>query len=128
MHKWGYELRPGEERFSWIKLLLKPEGYLASGSDIKYLIPTPSTKKPIDLIADYLRCLREHTLATIKRRYGAAFLKATPIDYILTVPAVRMFTLSPEIFRTDVFVIAGDLDRFCKIVDSPSSRVSRFRE
>lgn len=93
MHKWGYEIRPGEERFSWIKLLLKPAGYLSTSSDNEYSIPSSGDKRTVDLIADYLGCLRKHTLATIERRYGAAFLKATPIDYVLTVPAVRMFTL-----------------------------------
>lgn len=54
--------------------------------------PKLETKRPVDLVADYLSCLRKHTLESLIRKYGGAFLDATPIDYILTVPAVSIFS------------------------------------
>lgn len=47
-------------------------------------------KQPVDVVADYLCCLRNHTLDVLKRKYSRAFLAETPIDYVMTVPAVSV--------------------------------------
>lgn len=97
MDKWGFEIKRNQERISWFKLLLEPTLYAATHSmpiRKRSVRPTPQleTKRPVDLVADYLSCLRKHTLECLKRKYGRAFLEATPIDYILTVPAVSIFS------------------------------------
>lgn len=48
----------------------------------------PRSKTTVDVIADYLRSLKEHTLETLERNFGKEFLEVTPVDWILTVPAV----------------------------------------
>lgn len=96
MDKWGFEIKRNQERISWFKLLLEPTLYAATHSmPIRMRSARATlqveTKKPVDLVADYLSCLRKHTLESLKRKYGEPFLDATPIDYILTVPAVSIF-------------------------------------
>lgn len=61
----------------------------------------PPSKAAVDVVADYLRSLKEHTIDTLERNFGKEFLEVTPIDYILTVPAVCF----PSFFesREDVF-------------------------
>lgn len=39
-------------------------------------------------MADYLGALKRHTVDTLERNFGKEFLEATPIDWVMTVPAV----------------------------------------
>ena len=51
--------------------------HLARGFDISYIAgPVPDTK------------IYEHTIETLTRRYGESFMSTTPVDFVLTVPAV----------------------------------------
>lgn len=89
VRKWGYQLKLSDERLAWFKLLLQPAEY--TSSDCSIVTGTQklaAMKKPVDIVADYLSCLRKHFLETISGSLGKAFLEATPIDYTLTVPAV----------------------------------------
>lgn len=94
MSKWGYEIGDGDERLVWFKLLLDPGRHSITRSSVLArtveLVPTdPRAKEPVDVVADYLSCLGKHTLDTLQKVYGRALLDMTPIDYNLTVPAVR---------------------------------------
>jgi hypothetical protein len=76
-----------------MKLLLEPTKYISNNGTInstRSLILDRNTKEPVDVVADYLTCLRKHAIHCIQTTYGKAFLDATPIDYILTVPAVSI--------------------------------------
>ncbi|RPB14079.1 actin-like ATPase domain-containing protein [Morchella conica CCBAS932] len=89
--KWGFQIKTGEERLAWIKLLLEPTKYISNNRTInstRSLIFDQNTKEPVDVVADYLTCLRKHAIHCIQNTYGKAFVDATPIDYILTVPAI----------------------------------------
>lgn len=90
IHKWGFEIKPSVARLKWFKLLLDPTKYASNSSSTiartKALIPR--SKRPVNVVADYLSCLRKHTLKTLERSYSKAFVDVTPIDYCLTVPAV----------------------------------------
>lgn len=92
--KWGFEIKPNQKRLSWFKLLLEPPRYATIHTpaliQTKNQTPILDTKRPVDVVADYLSCLRNHTLERLKRTYSRAFLAETPIDYIMTVPAVRV--------------------------------------
>lgn len=48
----------------------------------------PPSKAAVDVVADYLRSLKNHTMETLERNFGKEFLDATPVDIILAVPAV----------------------------------------
>lgn len=94
MSKWGYEIKDGDERLVWFKLLLDPTRNSITRSSVLArtveLVPADlRAKEPVDVVADYLSCLRKHTLDTLQKIYGRAILETTPIDYNLTVPAVR---------------------------------------
>lgn len=45
-------------------------------------------KTVMDAVSDYLTQLYEHTMETLTRRYGEAFMAATKTEFVLTVPAV----------------------------------------
>lgn len=89
VHGWGYGIRDSDERLAWFKLLLDPARY----STAQYLMLSrtmnliPRTKKPVDVVADYLSCLRKHTIQSLQKIYGD--VNMTPISYVLAVPAVR---------------------------------------
>lgn len=92
VQKWGYEIRDGDEKLAWFKLLLDPDRYSTIQSSLLRtmdLIQGSRTKKPVDVVADYLSCLRRHTIHTLQDTYSKAFVDATPIDYTLAVPVVR---------------------------------------
>lgn len=48
----------------------------------------PRSKSVVDVIADYLGSLKQHTMETLARNFNQEFLDVTPVDWILTVPAV----------------------------------------
>ncbi|KAL0631947.1 hypothetical protein Q9L58_009174 [Maublancomyces gigas] len=90
VHKWGFEIKPSVARLKWFKLLLDPTKYASNTSSTiartKALIP--SSKRPVNVVADYLSCLKKHTTKALERAYGKAFVDVTPVDYCLTVPAI----------------------------------------
>ena len=45
-------------------------------------------KTVVDAVADYLTEIRAHTMDTLTRRYGEAFMSSTPVEFVLTCPAV----------------------------------------
>lgn len=47
-----------------------------------------ANKTVLDAISDYLGALYAHTIDTLTRRYGQSFMASTPIEWVLTVPAV----------------------------------------
>ncbi|EKG11037.1 Heat shock protein Hsp70 [Macrophomina phaseolina MS6] len=42
----------------------------------------------MDAVTDYLSQIRAHTIETLTRRHGEAFMTSTPTQFVLTVPAV----------------------------------------
>lgn len=139
MDKWGFGIKPGEERLAWVKLLLDSTRYGTNGAESTSsmlsrtlnLMPGqsgPTEKQPVDVVADYLRCLRMHTIKTLNRSYGKAFVDATPIDYTLTVPAVSVFYSLDKLKITCADFSTQDLDRCFEGIDSSCRRSSRLRD
>lgn len=113
-YRWGFQVGPESPTpISWFKLLLN-ENYtdnigsarpdtrsnpadqdseITELDHLQAMIKTiPQGKKPVDLVADYLKALRMHTQVAIQQAYPESFAeqlgKDTPIRYCLTVPAV----------------------------------------
>ncbi|KAI7231896.1 actin-like ATPase domain-containing protein [Hortaea werneckii] len=88
--RWGYQVRQDEQRLRCLKLLLDPEqNFLdyVSLDDIKQQLAM--TGKSVNtVIAEYLRALFDHTKEALKRRYSEYFVSKTPLQVVLTVPAV----------------------------------------
>ena len=48
----------------------------------------PHGKFAVDVVTDYLKCLKEHALDVLSKSFGTEFWKSIPIEYHLTIPAV----------------------------------------
>lgn len=80
------------DKLIWIKLLLDP----SQDSFSDDLLATtrallPKDKKPVDVVTDYLTALKKHTVEVLEGHFGKVFMGITPVEYFLTVPAVRDF-------------------------------------
>lgn len=92
--KWGYEVPPGSQSYTWFKLLLDADadktafdsdqlaGKLESG-----LLDLPVDMTAEEVAAAYLSKLYRHTMEVLEKRYTAKILKPIPIDFWFTVPA-----------------------------------------
>ncbi|KAI6821312.1 actin-like ATPase domain-containing protein [Hortaea werneckii] len=88
--RWGYEVRPDEQRLRCLKLLLDPNQNLpdyVSLDDIKQQLAA-NAKNVGAAVTEYLKALFDHTKETLKSHYGEAFVSHTPLQVVLTVPAV----------------------------------------
>uniref|UniRef100_A0A8H7K210 Uncharacterized protein n=1 Tax=Bionectria ochroleuca TaxID=29856 RepID=A0A8H7K210_BIOOC len=91
---WGYQVPfEDKDRFSWFKLLLLRDEDLPK--EIKESEPLQRArqlldklgKTPVEVIADYLRKLWEHTLDIIAKARSSTLLDALKFHVVLTVPA-----------------------------------------
>lgn len=48
----------------------------------------PPGKDAVEVISDYLKGLYNHVLARLTQSYGKEFVDLTPIEFVLTVPAI----------------------------------------
>ncbi|KAI9653109.1 MAG: hypothetical protein M1831_006193 [Alyxoria varia] len=88
--RWGFQLRPGEPRFKCLKLFLDRNQALPnfiSGDSILNDLKLAG-RNVIDGLADFLAKVNAHTMNTLCQRYGEAFVKSTPVEVVLTVPAI----------------------------------------
>lgn len=110
--KWGFEAdevpvvrqsqdpqvgAPKNTKLQYMKLLLDPsqekkrqgKAQLADPLGLAQMrLEIPSEKLPVDVVMDYLTCLKEHALDVVSKTYGAEFWKSIPVEYHLTIPAV----------------------------------------
>lgn len=88
--KWGFQFRPEEPRLRCIKLFLdraqKLPFYVSPLETASQL--RKSNKTVVDAVTDYLTQIQKHTMDTLRRRYGEGFVASTPVDWVLTCPAV----------------------------------------
>ncbi|KAK5744403.1 hypothetical protein LTR17_002113 [Elasticomyces elasticus] len=88
--RWGYQIRPDEDRLRCLKLLLDPTQPIpdyVSLPDVQQQL-LANGKNISTAVADYLRALYAHTKVILGRRYGQQFVATTKLTVILTVPAV----------------------------------------
>ena len=88
--RWGFQLRPDEQRLRCMKLFLDHRQQLpsfVSRSDIKTRL-RKAKRDARTVVADYLGKLYDHMMAELTRRYGSLFIETTRLQWILTVPAV----------------------------------------
>ena len=95
---WGYQtsteaIRQSNKVLQYMKLLLDPSQEKGSIlpdplglEDMQRRIHFP--KKPVDVVADYLRELKQHALKVLSAQYGREFWKVIHTEYHLTIPAV----------------------------------------
>ncbi|KAL2820152.1 hypothetical protein BDW59DRAFT_164765 [Aspergillus cavernicola] len=91
---WGYAIPEDADPIRWFKLLLLKNEDLKEDvqSSEFYLLAKEKVRsenlRPVDLVADYLRLLWEHTLRVIEKSRGAQFLPALRYHIVITVPAI----------------------------------------
>lgn len=88
--RWGFQLTPSEPRLRCLKLFLDRAQSLPT-----YISPIETAahlkdhdKTVLDALTDYLSLLHKHTIEHLVRRYGPAFTSYTPLEYVLTLPAI----------------------------------------
>lgn len=92
--KWGYSIPPEKEPLKWFKLLLlDPKDLPAEVARSTQLqearrLRNKSNKEPIEIIADFLRKLWDHSLESIKRGLGADLVQRTKLHVVITLPAI----------------------------------------
>jgi len=88
--RWGFQFRPEEPRLRCIKL------FLDRNQKLPHFVSPLETAAQLrkcehtvmDAVSDYLTKIYEHTMETLQRRYGETFVSQTPVEFVLTVPAV----------------------------------------
>lgn len=89
---WGFERFNAEgEKFERFKLLLSDKA--KCGIALQPLLETLDRlqalgKKPVDVVADYLRCVWAHTLKTLKSKLSSSVFMNICFKVVLTVPAI----------------------------------------
>ncbi|KAK0616626.1 hypothetical protein B0T14DRAFT_433509 [Immersiella caudata] len=91
---WGYEIPAGKEPVRWFKLLLlrdqdidKNERVILALRQARSIMQRDS-KTAVDLVADYLRLLWEHTVSHIKKEHRESVVESMPFHVVITVPAI----------------------------------------
>ncbi|GKZ72046.1 hypothetical protein AnigIFM50267_008098 [Aspergillus niger] len=80
-------------RIQWIKLGFVSDRKLGLGSRLSSTysdcrrIPVPYHSSTEDVVTDYLRCLREHAVDTLKLKLGSS-MNSTGLEFVITVPAI----------------------------------------
>ncbi|KAF8456975.1 hypothetical protein BGX38DRAFT_1086895, partial [Terfezia claveryi] len=106
--KWGFQAdeapsvrppvsAPKNTKLQYMKLLLDPSQEKKGKGRVQLADPLglaqmrlalPPGKLPVDVVSDYLKCLKEHALDVLSKSFGTNFWKSIPIEYHLTIPAV----------------------------------------
>jgi hypothetical protein len=91
---WGYGIQDDTSAIRWFKLLLlNPDDLDDDVRDSSHLKIAKQKledagKSVVQVVADYLRLLWEHTIASMKRERGSIGVDGLPFKVVLTVPAI----------------------------------------
>ncbi|OAX80402.1 hypothetical protein ACJ72_05262 [Emergomyces africanus] len=93
--RWGYQVLPGMTAFSWTKLLLDQNAPLSKYDDPGLekaseigILRLPEGKRATDVVSDYLSEVYHHILQRIGKQITEDTLRATPLEFWFTVPAI----------------------------------------
>ncbi|KAJ9263167.1 hypothetical protein DTO195F2_3145 [Paecilomyces variotii] len=92
--RWGYQVGGEMKSSTWFKLLLVQDAATEEHDDPllrqcagKGLMRTVAGKQPAEICRDYLRCLYNHVLETLKMECSASVLGLTRLHFVLATPA-----------------------------------------
>ncbi|KAK3116935.1 hypothetical protein LTR53_002158 [Teratosphaeriaceae sp. CCFEE 6253] len=108
--RWGYQIKPDEDRLRYLKLFLDPSQPIpdyATLPDMRYQLMACG-KNVGTIIAEYLRALFAHTKITLARRYSQQFVDNTKLTLVLTVPAVWSDAAKDATFKAAEAAGIGD--------------------
>ncbi|UNI19937.1 hypothetical protein JDV02_006079 [Purpureocillium takamizusanense] len=87
--QWGFAIpdtAPQDEVMEWFKLYLDP--CLEKTSQLVAADTGRETSSADELVTDYMSALNEHLLYTLREKLGDAVVKTTPLEFVVTVPAI----------------------------------------
>ncbi|KAK6332125.1 hypothetical protein TWF718_002659 [Orbilia javanica] len=137
--RWGSDIPIDKNlvRHVWVKLLLNSPSTANDGANMnadptfanKPTIKPPSGymalppgKTAIDVVSDYLSGVYAHTIDRLSQHYGKEYVDVTPIEFVLTVPAIwsdKARNLTKEAAKRAGFASRKD-DRI-KLVSEPEA-------
>ncbi|KZL84344.1 hsp70 family chaperone [Colletotrichum incanum] len=91
---WGFNIHNDAEPIRWFKLLLlRDEDLPQELRDAEYVLRARKVlrelkKTPVELTADYLRCLWKHVVQSIEKERGKSVVDGFAFHVVLTVPAI----------------------------------------
>ncbi|KAF6221406.1 hypothetical protein HO133_002261 [Letharia lupina] len=89
-YRWGFQIKDPEQRHQWFKLAL--DSSQARDMDLASQYTDPrACPPPYDaekLATDFMTALRQHTVRVLRHNVPESALLSTPIEYIITVPAM----------------------------------------
>lgn len=92
---WGSTIPAGLQRHMWTKLELDRSSERTQGGEAGKILHEqmsltgPSTAKmPVDVVADFLRKVKEHLVKNLDTQFGEKLWRTLPITLVVTVPAV----------------------------------------
>jgi hypothetical protein len=88
--EWGSNIPPNVGRNMWLKLSLDRRQSGEAGKIMQELTSAAKGphRRPVDIIADFLKCVKEHLIKNLDEQYGAGLWRSLPIVLVITVPAV----------------------------------------
>ena len=91
--KWGFQVDDYGLRHQWFKLDLDPSqsrgiSDLSRQYPDQHALPPGYNASAEKLCTDYLTSLRKHTEQVLQHKLPSSIIKSTPLEYIITVPAV----------------------------------------
>lgn len=94
MSSWGYKIDTGKHQISWFKLRLSQTASEKLQHDQPQRYKRLETlleihdKEPVEVVADYLRCLWSHATENIQSKIGRDLWNNVQLNIVLTVPAI----------------------------------------
>lgn len=88
--RFGLELMTNERRIQCIKLLLDRYQSFPSYASCSEILEDllQNQRNVVDAVADFLAAMYGHTMNELRKRYDEPFVRSTPIEWVLTVPAI----------------------------------------
>ncbi|KID99979.1 actin-like ATPase domain-containing protein, partial [Metarhizium majus ARSEF 297] len=112
---WGYDVESEEDALRWFKLLLLDDEHMPAHLKRSKYIRTAKellkkeNKHVIEVIADYLRLVWEHSLRAIEKTMGEAMVKLSTFKFVVTLPAI--WPAYAQIRMHKAIAAAGLLDK-----------------
>jgi len=94
-NKWGFEVEPSMKGYSWTKLLLDKAAAKSAFDDPKLaqiagkgMMDLPTFRTAQGVCQDFLTEVRKCVFARLNKELGADFVKLTPVECWITIPAI----------------------------------------
>ncbi|KAJ4361459.1 hypothetical protein N0V95_001876 [Ascochyta clinopodiicola] len=92
--EWGLSIPAGEPRHMWTKLDLDRTNHRTQVGEAARILNEMTlngscpAKQPVDIVADFLRKVKDHLIVNLDDQFGPKLWRTLPITLVVTVPAV----------------------------------------